>query len=121
MESESVTDRTTDESAAGGSHRDPPLLVILSVLIVAIALGARGLGVHSRSAHPVQYHQEDQEKLEGRVGKKKRWTDDEVYDMARRKTEITMSGNIENTNQELHRCFPERTIESIKGTRRPLA
>lgn len=80
----------------------------------------RCLGVHSRSAHPVEYHKQAIEKMKGKVTVKKRWDAVEVSRMALKEAEITKEhGNVENINQLLNESFPDRTTEAIKGKRRP--
>lgn len=82
----------------------------------------RGLGVHTRAAHPNEYHQQALEDLKGKTEVKRRRTQNEVSSMARWEVEILLHlGNVENMNQELKRKIPGRTIEAIKGKRKPPA
>lgn len=76
--------------------------------------------MHTRSKHPNEYHLKALEDLEGKVDKKKRWTQEEISSMAQKEAEIIYAlGNIDNMNQELRKVVPGRTIEAIKGKRRP--
>lgn len=79
----------------------------------------RGLGVHRRSQHPTVYHQDALTELRGREVVKKRWTEEEEMNMAKREAEILiLNDDTININQELHLAFPNRTVEAIKGKRR---
>lgn len=79
----------------------------------------RGLGMHFRSKHPVEYHAKALEELKGKKEVKKRWTNKKVNMMARAEAEIMLRlGPTENINQELKKVLKERTIEAIKGKRR---
>lgn len=74
----------------------------------------RGLGVHSRSAHPEEYHLQN---LPNPV--KPRWTEAEAYLLASHEASIlTNFPNIKIINQRLHELIPSRSFETIKGQRR---
>lgn len=73
----------------------------------------RGLNVHRRSKHPLEYHEENVPVR----GPKVRWDHEELVLLAREKIRLRELGS-RNMNQLLHAVFPHRTIESIKGVRR---
>lgn len=73
----------------------------------------RGLGVHVRSAHPVEANRAidvDRQKA--------RWSVEETRLMARAEAAATSAGGILFMNQHLQQRFPDRTLEAIKGKRR---
>ena len=71
-----------------------------------------GLSMHFRKLHAERYHQGEAE----RGGKKKRWDDGMLVRLAREKVRLKKLG-VKFINQELHRSFPEYTMEAIKGQR----
>lgn len=78
----------------------------------------RDLGVHSRSSHPVEYHKKALDDLKGKIDVKRRWA--EVSRLAKEEAEIMRRlGPITNINEESKKKFPDCTIETIKGKRRP--
>lgn len=79
---------------------------------------ASGLCVHRRRAHPNEYHQKELLKLRDKVPLKRRW-DEEIARMALVEERLVISGNTANINQEVMKVLPGRTIEAIKGKRRP--
>lgn len=72
--------------------------------------GTRGLGVHMRSAHPVE--QNEQINVERT---KLRWSSEEIERMAREEAGASRDVNI---NQHLLGRFPRRSLEAIKGQRK---
>lgn len=84
----------------------------------------RGLGVHQRAKHPNEYHSKALDELKEKKGRevKKRWTELEVTRMANEEARILYyKGSIPNMNEEISRVITGRTIEVIKGKRRPAA
>lgn len=80
----------------------------------------RGLGVHSRAKHAVEYHSRELNNLANRPEVKRRWTEEEVTKMAREEANIMrLYGSYVNMNQELQNIMAGRTLEAIKGKRRP--
>nr|BAC82590.1 reverse transcriptase [Ciona intestinalis] len=70
----------------------------------------RGLRVHQRSKHPELYHSQNQPLPRSKA----RWSDEEMVIFAR---EEIANRKIRFINQHLHKVFPHRTLESIKGLR----
>lgn len=83
------------------------------------SLKISGLCVHMRRMHPNEYHQKELEKLEGKVPVKKRLSEEEVAKMALVEARLTILGDTDTVNQEILKELPDRTIEGIKGKRRP--
>lgn len=73
-----------------------------------------GLSQHIRQAHPVLYNQGINV---NRVNR--RWTDEEVDRMARAEATAVRGGEVANMNIHLQGLFNNRTLEAIKGKRRP--
>ena len=70
----------------------------------------RGLGVHRRAAHAVQFNADRvEERLANAV--KVRWVDEEVE-------AVLLRGGARYANASLAQEFPERSMEAIKGMRR---
>jgi len=67
--------------------------------------------LHLRRAHEERYHQGEA----GREVRKLRWDDGMLVKLAR-EMRLKQQG-VRHINQKLQRCFPERTVESIKGQR----
>lgn len=81
-------------------------------------LTKRGLGVHTRAKHPIEYHEQARTDLENRVDIKRRWTEEETMRMARSEAKmLRRDGHVENINQELLKCVNGRTLDAIKGKR----
>lgn len=76
---------------------------------------ANGRGLHHRRAHPDWY---DAQAISNQSTAKKRWTDEESAILARKEAELTIQG-VPHINQALAAAFPERSLDSIKGHRRP--
>lgn len=74
----------------------------------------RGLGVHMRSAHPVE---RDQQLAALPARTKMRWTDEELRLMARDEATFVAAGE-RFVNLALLRSRPERSLEGVKGVRR---
>lgn len=51
---------------------------------------------------------------------KKRWSEEEISRMAMVEARLVIAGNITNVNQEVLGELPYRSIEAIKGKRKPL-
>lgn len=72
----------------------------------------RGLGVHKRRAHPIQYNDEiDVDR------KKARWTKEEINMMASWEVDAIKDGE-SNINKYISKKMPKRTLEAIKGQRK---
>lgn len=77
--------------------------------------GTRGLATHERSAHATQYHA----KRIPKPGIKPRWSDEEVYRMARYEAELLNLGiPPRRINSELAIRFGNLAVERIKGKRK---
>jgi len=72
----------------------------------------RGLSLHLRRSHEERYNQGEAE----REVRKVRWDDGMLVRLAREEVRLKQQG-VRHINQELQKCFPEYTIESIKGQR----
>ncbi|KAF6027084.1 hypothetical protein EB796_014610 [Bugula neritina] len=72
----------------------------------------RGLSLHLRRSHEERYHQGEAE----REVRKVRWDDGMLVRLAREEVRLKQQG-VRYINQELQKCFPEYSIESIKGQR----
>lgn len=84
----------------------------------------RGLGVHQRAKHPNQYHNKALDELKEKEGRetKRRWTEVQIAKMASKEARILYyKGAIPNINEEISKVINGRTIEAIKGKRRPPA
>ena len=76
----------------------------------------RGVGVHRRAAHAVEFHAARvEERLTNAV--KVRWVDEEVEALARAEA-VLLRGGARYINASLAQEFPERSLEAIKGMRR---
>lgn len=78
-----------------------------------ICKGARGLAVHRRSAHPVQYHRETQPAKR----KRPRWDTEEMLLLAREELRLENEGRTSNINKRLQEFHMSRIIESNKALR----
>ncbi|KAF8784079.1 Retrovirus-related Pol polyprotein type-2 like protein, partial [Argiope bruennichi] len=79
-----------------------------------------GLGVHKRSAHPTEFHDDAANTCQ----KKARWTDPDIHRLADAEARIVQksySSKVTNINLTLHNLFPSRTLESIKSRRKNAA
>lgn len=76
--------------------------------------------MHSKAKHPVQYHAKEFDDLKSRPEVKRRCSEDEVTKMAKEEAKILLRhGDAVNMNQELAKIIPGRSLEAIKGKRRP--
>ena len=88
----------------------------------------RGLGVHSRTAHPKAYHSKQTASIGAAIGAqtKRRWDDEELAGMAMEEARLRRKGvktinagkGVATVNATLAALMPDRTLESIKGQRR---
>lgn len=70
-----------------------------------------GLTLHMRKVHAVKFH--EMNVPETRV--KNRWSEDEVYQLARKEADLVVSGILaRKVNSELYAYFPHRSQEAIK-------
>lgn len=70
----------------------------------------RGLGVHSRAAHPAEFYEAN---VPVRV--KARWMEAEAHLLAMQEAAmLAKNPGVKNINQHLLRVFPQRPLEAIK-------
>nr|AFO19997.1 R2 protein [Lepidurus couesii] len=75
-----------------------------------------GLSLHTNRMHPEAYNKLKEAKKP--VLKKARWSEEEVFLLAQKEAELSFIGGIKFMNIELHKIFPERELEGIKGQRK---
>ncbi len=107
---------TVDPTEASVEGSDPYSMGLTCPNCSMVFKSQRGLSVHERRMHPVQYHSE-------RIPRqriKARWSTEEKYLLA--KTEVALERqNLRFMNQELAKRFPARSVESIKCQRKQAA
>ena len=71
--------------------------------------------VHARAAHPVEYHATC---LAGLRRVKPRWSEEESRLLAEKEAKLLACGSLGGINGNLHRLFPQRSLDAIKSHRR---
>nr|ACJ46647.1 reverse transcriptase [Triops cancriformis] len=77
--------------------------------------GPASVTMHMVKKHPVEFNELKMAKKP--VPKKVRWSEEEIFQLARTEAELTLQG-VRFINVELQKIFPAREIEGIKGQRK---
>lgn len=77
-------------------------------------LPLKGLSIHQRNAHPNEYYLANLPAPHIKT----RWSREEIVLLARAEARLRKEGFSGGINQNLVKCFPSRTLESMKGIRK---